>query len=169
MGIGNKVYFAGYMRGREVQKMYKAADISVFPSTYEPFGIVALEAMLAGVPTVVSDTGGLNEIIEHGVTGMKCYTGNPNSIADSIISLLYDYQLSDKITKNAKQKVKNDYNWTKLAQDTHFVYQKSICKSVAEKQAEQMIQERARKTKKLKNSDGEISSLIPFKKRQAYA
>jgi len=100
---------------------------------------------------------------------MKCYTGNPNSIADSIISLLYDYQLSDKITKNAKQKVKNDYNWTKLAQDTHFVYQKSICKSVAEKQAEQMIQERARKTKKLKNSDGEISSLIPFKKRQAYA
>ena len=46
MGISEKVYFAGYMGGKDVQKMYKAADIAVFPSTYEPFGIVALEAML---------------------------------------------------------------------------------------------------------------------------
>ncbi len=47
MGISEKVYFAGYMGGKDVQKMYKAADIAVFPSTYEPFGIVALEAMLS--------------------------------------------------------------------------------------------------------------------------
>ena len=53
MGISNKVYFAGYMGGKDVQKMYKAADISVFPSTYEPFGIVALEAMLSGTPVDV--------------------------------------------------------------------------------------------------------------------
>ena len=65
LGIENKVYFAGYMNGKDVQKMYKAADISVFPSTYEPFGIVALEAMLAENPVVVSDIGGLNEIVEH--------------------------------------------------------------------------------------------------------
>ena len=47
MGISDKVCFAGYQSGKDVAKMYKAADISVFPSTYEPFGIVALEAMLA--------------------------------------------------------------------------------------------------------------------------
>ena len=82
--------------------MYKCADIAVFPSTYEPFGIVALEAMLAGVPTVVSDVGGLNEIVEHGVNGMKSYAGNGNSIADSVLSLLYDHQLCDKVSKNAK-------------------------------------------------------------------
>lgn len=82
--------------------MYKCADVAVFPSTYEPFGIVALEAMLAGVPTVVSDVGGLNEIIEHGVNGMKSYAGNSNSIADSVLSLLYDHKLCANISKMQK-------------------------------------------------------------------
>ncbi len=76
LGISNKVYFAGYMNGKDVERMYKAADISVFPSTYEPFGIVALEGMLAERPIVVSDAGGLGEIVEHRVTGMKSYCGN---------------------------------------------------------------------------------------------
>ena len=106
MGLSNKVYFTGYLNQKEVQKMYKCADVAVFPSTYEPFGIVALEAMLAGIPTVVSDIGGLNEIVEHGVNGMKSYTGNPNSIADSVLSLLFDPQLAMNVTKNAKNKVK---------------------------------------------------------------
>ena len=105
MGLSNKVYFTGYLNQKEVQKMYKCADVAVFPSTYEPFGIVALEAMLAGIPTVVSDIGGLNEIVEHGVNGMKSYAGNPNSIADSVLSLLFDPQLAMNVTKNAKNKV----------------------------------------------------------------
>ena len=104
MGLSNKVYFTGYLNQKEVQKMYKCADVAVFPSTYEPFGIVALEAMLAGIPTVVSDIGGLNEIVEHGVNGMKSYTGNPNSIADSILELLFNPELCDNIVKNAKIK-----------------------------------------------------------------
>ena len=98
MGISEKVYFAGYMGGKDVQKMYKAADIAVFPSTYEPFGIVALEAMLSENPIVVSDIGGLNEIVEHRVNGMKAYCGNSNSIADSILDLLYDHKLCADIT-----------------------------------------------------------------------
>ena len=169
MGIENKVYFAGYMQGKDVQKMYKAADISVFPSTYEPFGIVALEAMLSENPVVVSDIGGLNEIVEHRVNGMKSYCGNPNSIADSILKLLYDHKLCTDITKRAKNKVRNDYNWSKIAQDTHFTYQKAICQSMAEKQKRELEQERARKTKKARNTEREITNLLSFRKRQAYA
>ena len=169
MGIENKVYFAGYMQGKDVQKMYKAADISVFPSTYEPFGIVALEAMLSENPVVVSDIGGLNEIVEHRVNGMKSYCGNPNSIADSILELLYDHKLCADITKRAKNKVRNEYNWSKIAQDTHFTYQKAICQSMAEKQKRELEQERARKTKKAKNTEREITNLLSFRKRQAYA
>ena len=169
LGIGNKVYFTGYLDSKQVQKMYKCADIAVFPSTYEPFGIVALEAMLAGVPTVVSDVGGLNEIIEHGVTGMKSYAGNSNSIADSILSLLYDHQLAANVSKNAKAKVKELYNWNKIAQDSHFVYQKAICQSVAEHQANQIAQEKAKRTKKAKNTEAEITNLLDFKKKHAYA
>ena len=103
------------MNGKDVQKMYKAADISVFPSTYEPFGIVALEAMLSGKPIVVSDIGGLNEIVQHKENGMKSYAGNPNSIADSILELLYDHKLCAEITKKAKSKVRNEYNWSYLS------------------------------------------------------
>lgn len=169
MGIANKVYFTGYMDAKQVCKMYKCADISVFPSTYEPFGIVALEAMLAGTPVVVSDIGGLNEIVTHGVDGMKSYAGNPNSLADSILELLYNPQLSDNVVKKAKAKVKNEYNWAKIAQDTHFIYQKAICQTMAERQKNQIAQEKARKTKKTKSTEAEITNLLTFKKRQAFA
>lgn len=169
LGIENKVYFTGYLSSKEVQKMYKCADIAVFPSTYEPFGIVALEAMLAGVPTVVSDIGGLNEIVDHGVNGMKSYAGNSNSIADSVLSLLYNHQLCDNITKNAKAKVKKEFNWNKIAQDTYFTYKKAICQTMAEKQAREIAQENAKKTAKAQNSEKEITRLLDFKKKHAYA
>ena len=169
MGLHDKVYFTGYMNAKQVSKMYRCADVSVFPSTYEPFGIVALEAMLAGVPVVVSDVGGLNEIVEHGVDGMKSYAGNPNSLADSILALLLNPELSDNVVKKAKLKVKNEYNWAKIAQDTYFTYEKAICQTMAERQAKQIEQEKAQKAKKAKGTESEITNLLTFRKRQAYA
>ena len=164
LGISDKVYFTGQLTPKELYTMYKCADIAVFPSTYEPFGIVAIEGMYAGTPIVVSDTGGLNEIVEHGITGMKSYTGNSNSLADSILTLLFDHQLANNIAKNGKAKVKDVYNWTKIAQDTHFTYQKAICETMAAKQAKEIEQERAKKTRKTKQSN-----LINFIKQESYA
>ena len=169
LGLNDKIYFTGYLNSKQVQKMYKCADVAVFPSTYEPFGIVALEAMLAGVPTVVSDVGGLDEIVTHGVDGMKSYAGNANSIADSVTALLYDHQLATNVSKKAKQKVKDQFNWEKIAQDTHSTYEKAICQTMAERQAKQMLQEKAKKTEKAENSQKEITNLLSFKKRHAYA
>jgi len=169
MGLQNKVHFTGYLNAKQVSKMYKCADVSVFPSTYEPFGIVALEAMLAGVPIVVSDVGGLNEIVEHRVDGMKSYAGNPNSLADSISELLLNPQLCDNITKKAKLKVKNEFNWAKIAQETYFAYEKAICQTVADRQAAQIAQEMAQKSKKSKGIESELSKLISFNKRKALA
>ena len=169
LGLNDKIYFTGYLNSKQVQKMYKCADVAVFPSTYEPFGIVALEAMLAGVPVVVSDVGGLDEIVTHGVDGMKSYAGNANSIADSVTALLYDHQLATNVSKKAKQKVKDQFNWEKIAQDTHFTYEKAICQTMAERQAKQMLQEKAKKTEKAENSQKEITNLLSFKKRHAYA
>ncbi len=119
--------------------------------------------------TVVSDIGGLNEIIDHGVNGMKSYAGNPNSIADSVLALLYDHQLAANVSKAAKQVVKEQYNWNKIAQDTYFVYEKAICQTMAERQANQIAQENAEKAKKAKNNENEITNLLSFKKRHAYA
>ena len=169
MGLADKVYFTGYLNSKQIQKMYKCADVAVFPSTYEPFGIVALEAMLAGVPTVVSDIGGLNEIVEHKVDGMKSYAGNSNSIADSVLNLLFDAGLAANVSKRARVKVKEGFNWNKIAQDTHYIYERAICKTMAQKQAEQIAQEKAKKASKAKNTEKEITNLLSFKKKHAYA
>ena len=169
LGIDNKVYFAGYCDSKKMQKMYKCADVAVFPSTYEPFGIVAIESMLSGTPTIVSDVGGLNEIIEHGVTGMKSYAGNANSIADSVLSLLFDPKLCANISQNAIKKVKENYNWSKITDSTYYVYQLAIGKTVQEKEEAMELQLSANKTGKVKTIQKELGNLLAFRKRNAYA
>lgn len=168
LGIDEKVYFVGYCDAAKVQKMYINADVAVFPSTYEPFGIVALEGMLSGTPTVVSDVGGLNEIVEHGVTGMKSYAGNSNSIADSILALLYDQELCNRVSKNAIEVVKEKYNWNIIAQATFKTYEKAISKSKSKELEAKLTQEKAGKASRLRNTQSEISRLISSRKRNAY-
>lgn len=169
LGIDNKVYFAGYCDSKKMQKMYKCADVAVFPSTYEPFGIVAIESMLSGTPTIVSDVGGLNEIVEHCVTGMKSYAGNANSIADSVLALLFDPKLCANISQNAIKKVKENYNWAKITDNTYYVYQLAIGKTVQEKEAAMELQLSANKTGKVKTIQKELGNLLAFRKRNAYA
>ena len=169
LGIDNKVYFAGYCDSKKMQKMYKCADVAVFPSTYEPFGIVAIESMLSGTPTIVSDVGGLNEIVEHGVTGMKSYAGNANSIADSVLALLFDPKLCANISQNAIKKVKENYNWAKITDNTYYVYQLAIGKTVQEKEEAMELQLSANKTGKVKTIQKELGNLLAFRKRNAYA
>ena len=124
--ISNKVYFTGYLNDVQITKMYKAIDIATFPSLYEPFGIVALEGMLAGAATVVSDAGGLNEIISHGIDGMKSYAGNPNSLADSILEVLHNENLCKTMAKNAREKVIREFNWNTISKSTMNVYKLAI-------------------------------------------
>jgi len=114
LNIKNKVYFTGFVSEEVLLKLYKCSDIAVFPSTYEPFGIVALEGMVAGIPVVVSDTGGLKEIVNHKEDGMKFYSGNSNSLADCILELLKDDSLSNRIRNVALQKVHKLYNWNNI-------------------------------------------------------
>ncbi|NLW27533.1 glycosyltransferase family 4 protein [Acetivibrio saccincola] len=129
MGVSHKVYFTGYVSDEELSKIYKCADVAVFPSLYEPFGIVALEGMVANVPVVVSDTGGLSGIVEHGVDGMKSYTGNANSLADSILEILHKPDKAEKMKENALKKVHSIYNWKVITDKTIEVYKNIINES----------------------------------------
>ena len=88
MGLEHKVLFEGFLDEASLLRLQKCADVSVVPSLFEPFGIVALEAMAARSPVVASDTGGLSEIIEHEVTGVKVYPNNPDSLAWGITKVL---------------------------------------------------------------------------------
>lgn len=114
LNVLNRIYFTGFVSEEVLIKLYNCSDIAVFPSTYEPFGIVALEGMVAGIPVVVSDTGGFDEIVNHKEDGMKFYSGNSNSLADCIIELLKDDGLSERIRNIALQKVHRLYNWNNI-------------------------------------------------------
>jgi glycosyltransferase involved in cell wall biosynthesis len=97
--------------------------VSVVPSLFEPFGIVALEAMAAKSPVVASDTGGLSEIIEHDVTGVKVYPNNPDSLAWGITKVLLDDNYRKYLRENAYKRVLEKYDWEKIAQQTKLIYE----------------------------------------------
>lgn len=122
MGIERKFVFTGYMSDEDRDKLYRVANIAVFPSLYEPFGIVVLEAMAAGCPVVVSDTGGLGEIVQHKVNGLKTINGSSQSIIDNISQLLYDDELAKQLKENALRSVYEKYTWDKVAETTVSMY-----------------------------------------------
>jgi len=122
MGLAHKVLFAGFVDDEVLRRLQKCADVSVVPSFFEPFGIVALEAMAAKSPVVVSDTGGLSEIVEHDVTGVKAYPNNPDSLAWGITKVLLDEAYANWIRANAYRKIQEKYDWNKIAQQTENVY-----------------------------------------------
>jgi len=124
--FAHKVIFTGHIGDEDLIRLYKCIDVAVFPSLYEPFGIVALEAMASEVPVVTSDVGGLNNIIEHGVDGMKTYAGNPNSIADNVLEVLMNQDKAKNIIKKAKAKINKIYSWHYISEQTIAVYKEVL-------------------------------------------
>jgi glycogen(starch) synthase len=122
-GLAHKVLFTGFVDDETLRKLQKCADVSVVPSLFEPFGIVALEAMAAQSPVVVSDAGGLSEIVEHDVTGIKAYVNNPSSLAWGITRALLNEEYAKTVRANAYKKVQEVYNWNNIAQKTKALYE----------------------------------------------
>ncbi len=125
-GIADHVFFTGFVDQETLVSIYKAGDVAVFPSLYEPFGITALEAMAAKTPVVVSDTGGLAEIVDHDHTGIKVYSDNSDSLAWGILRILQNKKLATQIREKAFQKVHQRYSWAKITDETVDVYCKAI-------------------------------------------
>jgi glycosyltransferase involved in cell wall biosynthesis len=123
MSLEHKVLFMGFADDETLLRLQKCADVSVVPSLFEPFGIVVLEAMAAKSPVVVSDTGGLSEIVKHDVTGFKAYPNNPESLALGITKILLDENYRNYIRENAYTQVQEKYDWEKIAQRTKAIYQ----------------------------------------------
>jgi glycogen(starch) synthase len=125
------VYFAGFVPDADLLKIYKIVDIACFPSLYEPFGIVALEGMAAKVPVVVSDAGGLPEVVQNGVTGTTTYAGNPNSLADGILSVLHQPEKARQMADEAYERVLAVFNWQRIAKQTVETYERVWTEHVA--------------------------------------
>jgi glycosyltransferase involved in cell wall biosynthesis len=122
LGIWDKCYFTGFMSDDDLNKFQTVADCAVFPSLYEPFGIVVLESFAARVPVVVSDTGGLPEVVRHTKTGIVTWTNNPASLAWGILTVLKNPDYAQWLVENAYKDLEHRFNWTKLAKQTEAVY-----------------------------------------------
>lgn len=126
IGLAHKVLFTGFVDDETLRNLQKCADVSVVPSLFEPFGIVALEAMAAKSPVVISDTGGLSEIVEHEVTGLKVYPDNPDSLAWGVTRVLLDEDYAKRLRENAYRMVLEKFNWEKISQQTKNIYEKVL-------------------------------------------
>ena len=120
--IGGRVSFVGYVTGDALSGLYRAADVQVVPSLYEPFGMVALEGMVCGTPVVVTDTGGLSEIVQDGVTGLKVPPRDAYALGQAILRILGDRQLAERIGQAGQERVRVAYDWRDIARQTQAAY-----------------------------------------------
>lgn len=121
-GVSDHVIFPGFISDDVRDKLYQIADVAVFPSLYEPFGIVALEAMAYGCPIVVSATGGLAEFVKPHETGILVQPGDAGSLAWGILHTLQSPEWSARRAANARHEVEQLYNWRTIAAQTLATY-----------------------------------------------
>jgi glycosyltransferase involved in cell wall biosynthesis len=131
LGVEWNVIFPGRISDEVRDQLFMVADCAVFPSLYEPFGIVALEAMAAGVPVVVSDVGGLSEVVELHETGIKVHPDDPGSLAWGILHTLRNPHWSAQRVQNAEGVVRNQYNWHRIADMTLKTYERTVAEAKA--------------------------------------
>jgi glycogen(starch) synthase len=121
-GVSDLVHLAGFVPDDELRALLERAGCVVIPSLYEPFGIVALEGMAAGAPTIVARTGGLAEIVEGTSAGVLFEPGNPNELALRIRQVLSDDDLAQTMRTKAAALLAERYTWDAIAATTLGVY-----------------------------------------------
>ena len=122
LGIGHKVLFAGFLRGDDVKRAYRMADLYVMPSVSEPFGIATLEAMRQNVPVLVSRQSGIAEVIQH---ALKVDFWDINEMANKIIAVLKRPPLKDTLGKNGFWE-SNRFRWEDSATRIRRIYEETL-------------------------------------------
>lgn len=124
MGITDKFHFTGFLKGKDVDKMFSMSDVYIMPSVSEPFGISPLEAMQAGVPVIISKQSGVSEVLEYAV---KVDFWDVDAMADAIYGLLHYPALEKTLRKCGEEEVYT-IQWNKAATIIKEGYNKLINK-----------------------------------------
>jgi glycogen synthase len=121
LGLMEHGTFLGWIGDDVLRSLYAIADLTVVPSIYEPFGLVALEAMASGCPVIVADTGGLREVVPHEGAGLRFRPRDPRALAEVAIRVLSDSDLEARLVAEALEHVRR-FDWTDIAAQTAEVY-----------------------------------------------
>ena len=122
MGIGNKVLFTGFLRGRDIARVFAMADLYVMPSVSEPFGIAPLEAMSHNVPVLISKSSGVSEVLMH---ALKVDFWDIEDMADKIIAVLRHPPLSRQLVEHGAFEIRG-INWDGAATRTIRCYDRAL-------------------------------------------
>ena len=122
LGLSPHGTFLGWIGDDALHSLYRISDLCVVPSIYEPFGLVALEAMASGCPCIVADTGGLREVVPQGErVGLRFNGGDAEHLGVMIERLLVDGELRDRLVTEASEHVLR-FDWDDIAQRTRKMY-----------------------------------------------
>jgi glycosyltransferase involved in cell wall biosynthesis len=121
MGIGHKVLFTGFLRGPDVDKVFKMADLYVMPSVSEPFGIAPLEAMSHDVPVIISKQSGVSEVLSH---ALKVDFWDINEMANKIVAVLRHPPLATTLRQHGSFEVRR-LSWADAARACVGVYEQA--------------------------------------------
>jgi glycogen(starch) synthase len=123
--------FIGWTGDDMLHSLYRVADLCVVPSIYEPFGLVALEAMASGCLCLVADTGGLREVVpEDGTAGLRFTARDPRSLGRMIEKMLTDEPLRERLVGEAREHVLK-FDWAEVARATSEVYEDLVAAAAA--------------------------------------
>jgi glycogen(starch) synthase len=121
LGLMDHGAFLGWIGDDVLHSLYTIADVCVVPSIYEPFGLVALEAMASGCPCIVADTGGLREVVPHDEAGLRFRARDPRSLVEMVERVFSDHNLRDRLVAEASEHVLR-FDWGDVARRTAQVY-----------------------------------------------
>lgn len=128
LDILDNITFTGNLPQEKLRYYYSAADVCVVPSYYEPFGLIPLEAMSCKVPVIASDTGGLRFTIKEGKTGLLFTPRQPKILAEKLKAIFEDKELSDKLVKQARTNIKENFEWGIVAKNMSELYKSALIK-----------------------------------------
>lgn len=121
LGLRERVSFLGWQARGDLAALYRASAVTAVPSLYEPFGLVALEAMSSGRPVVVSRLGGLAEIVDDEVSGFTVQAGDHLDLATRLAALLSDAELARAMGRAARRRAEQ-FGWAAIADRTASLY-----------------------------------------------
>jgi glycogen(starch) synthase len=125
LGLMEHGTFLGWIGDDVLHSLYRIADVCVVPSIYEPFGLVALEAMASDCPCIVADTGGLREVVPHNGAGLRFRARDPRSLGEMVERVLTDPELSDRLAAEGSEHILR-FDWADVAESTAAVYDELV-------------------------------------------
>jgi glycogen synthase len=121
LGLMEHGTFLGWIGDDVLHSLYPIADVCVIPSIYEPFGLVALEAMASGCPCLVADTGGLREVVPHEEAGLRFRARDPEALAEMLKRVLGDEKLGERLVTDGLEHIRR-FDWADIAEQTAAIY-----------------------------------------------